>query len=293
MKTLQSIPAKNALTNFISIALAMFGCLLPSANAHAEAALADLIFLLPQIFIIGVYLQIKQFFWLMAALLAISWLLYAMISYSRDHDGGSRDPLLNSLAQLSLHRFMTGVSIVAVLWLGLTHMMFKQETLDSLTAADTALQKTRQQKNQQPEPLPVQEPPGLVNPFGGAWPDRMGYLAGAPLGASNGKTSIVISNSLAPSAVYVKLCYYGEVACKGIRHAYIGARWQFRMENVTPGEYELRYRETKPNGVAAKSRQITIVGNSAADEITWQIPYRPPNIAPPDTPFLAMDPAVF
>lgn len=292
MKIIHSIRAKNALTNFISVALVMLGWLLPSANACAEAALAELILLLPQIFIVGVYLQIKQFFWLIAALLVISWILYSMTSYSRDHDGGSRNPLLDSLAQLYLHRFMTRVSIVAVLWLVLTHMMFKQETLDSLTA-DVAPKKTRQQKNQQPVPLPVQKPPGLVNPFGGAWPDRMGYLAGAPLGASNGKTSIVISNSLAPSAVYVKLCYYGESACQGIRHAYIGARWQFRMENVTPGEYELRYRETKPNGVAAKSRQITIVGDSAADEITWQIPYKPPNIAPPDTPFLAMDPAVF
>jgi hypothetical protein len=65
------------------------------------------------------------------------------------------------------------------------------------------------------------------------------------------------------------------------------------MENVTPGEYELRFLQTTPHGKAAKSRKIIVTGEKAVDEITWQIPLNPAHSGPPDMQFTAIEAAAF
>jgi hypothetical protein len=271
-------------TRKAAITAGLLSTLLISSSANAEAALADLFIVIPEMLFLGVYLQIKKFFWLLAFLVALSWALQWMSRYYRDN--AVHDPLQAEASLLAFHRFINGIGITAVLWVLLTHMIFGQEKLASL---DTYM---KQQNTPKPAPRAA-EPPPLMNPFGGPWPDRMGYLQSAPFGARRGSTSVVISNSQSATPVYIKLCHYGVAACSGIRHAYIGANWYFRMEKVTPGEYELRFRQTTPHGKAAKSRKITVTGESATDEITWQIPLSPAHSGPPDMQFTAIDPAAF
>lgn len=264
----------------------LLSVLLLPGNACAEAALADFFIMLPQFLFLGVYLWIRKFFGLIALLVVLSWVIHWMACYYRDSGGSPNDPLLQGLQLLSVHRFMTGVGIVAVLWVALTYLMFGQERLASLD---------EYMKQPLPSAAPrVMEPPPLMNPFGGQWPpERMAYLKGAPHGARNGDTSIVISNSQSATPVYIKLCHYGVATCSGIRHAYISGNWYFRMENVTPGEYELRIRQTTPHGKAARSRKISVTGNRATDEIAWQIPAVPAASGTPDMQFTAIEPAAF
>lgn len=254
----------------------------------AEAALADLFIFIPKMMFLAVYLGILRYGWILVILVAFSWLVHGMVSYYRQHhDNADEDELLQGLLLLPSHRLMTGIGIVALAWLLLARVFFGGETLASLEA--------HMAKAATPMSTPAQpSPPIMVNPFGGAWPDRMGYLPGSPLLARNGNATLLVSNAESDLPVYVKLCHYGEEQCQGLRHAYIGGRWYFRFEQVTPGEYELRYRQTNPATVAARSGRIEIVyGNPADNEVKVQIPPQAPTANATDGIFTIMDIAAF
>jgi hypothetical protein len=115
-----------------ALAAGFLAALLLPISVNAEAALADLYILLPQMLMLGVYLQIKKFFWLIVTLAAVSWGLQGIARYYREN--GVHDPLQVETTLLLFHRFINGIGVVALLWLVLTHLLFGEEKLATLHA---------------------------------------------------------------------------------------------------------------------------------------------------------------
>lgn len=256
--------------------------------AQAEAALADMYLLLPKMLLALVYIGLLRYGWLLAVVVALGWLVHVSARYYRaHHDGADNDELMQLLRVLPSHRALTGIGIAALACWLLARVLISAEQLDSLEALMAQEVKPAQQVPPPATPLP------LTNPFGGQWPDRMGYLAGAPVLARNGRTTLLVSNESSGQPVYVKLCRYGEQACRGLRHAYIDAGWYFSFEQVTPGDYELRYQRTYPAGLAARSGRITIANGRVGQEVRVQIPAAPAATAEAGTAFTRIDTAAF
>lgn len=267
---------------------AALAVLLLPLPAQAEAALADFYLLLPKMLLALVYIGLLRYGWLLALVVALGWLMHLSARYYRaHHDGADNDELMQLLRVLPSLRALTGLGIAALACWLLARLLIGAEQLDSLEAHMAQAGKPVQQAP------PPATPPALANPFGGQWPDRMGYLTGASVLARNGRTTLLVSNESSGYPVYVKLCRFGVPACTGLRHAYIDAGWYFRFEQVTPGDYELRYQRTYPAGLAARSGRITIANGRVGQEVRVQIPTVPAATAEVGAAFTRIETAAF
>jgi hypothetical protein len=82
-----------------------------------------------------------------------------------------------------------------------------------------------------------------VAPNGSAWPQTSGYVEGYPLLNSDGHSSLTIDNSNNNSDVFLKLVSLDGTSETNVRQVFISASQSFTMSDISPGSYEIRYRD--------------------------------------------------
>lgn len=85
--------------------------------------------------------------------------------------------------------------------------------------------------------------PFAFDPNGRPWPAVPGYVAGFAQDFGDGLTTVTVDNRGNPSPVFVKLVALDYSPAPAVRHVYLPAHQQFRMEQLRPGRYEVRYHE--------------------------------------------------
>jgi hypothetical protein len=101
-------------------------------------------------------------------------------------------------------------------------------------------------------------------PNGAAWPAKADYVQGYPSIHANGLSTVTIDNSQNDSDVFVKLVsLYGPQAFP-VRTFFVPAHGSFSLNRVTPGSYDIRYRDLS-NGRLARSEAFSLEEISTDD----------------------------
>lgn len=88
----------------------------------------------------------------------------------------------------------------------------------------------------------------LTAPNGSSWPLVAAYIAGYPVLNQTGLATVSIDNRQNDSDVFVKLVALDSSEKSTVRTLYIPAYETFSMNGVTPGRYDVRYRDLKSGG---------------------------------------------
>ncbi|MFQ6403237.1 J domain-containing protein [Methylophilus sp. 'Pure River'] len=112
---------------------------------------------------------------------------------------------------------------------------------------------------------PIQHKPAytrpLEDPNGNEWPDFPTYVDGYPQLRTNGKSKVTVDNNRNDSDVFVKLYALQNNGAAPVRVFFIPAHSDFTVENITAGEYDLRYQNldsgklSRSESFVAKERQ--------------------------------------
>lgn len=98
-------------------------------------------------------------------------------------------------------------------------------------------------------------PPNAPN--GEAWPLKVGYVEGYPLLAKEGLSEVTVDNRQNDSDVFVKLVALDESQAFPVRQFYISAHSQFTLKGVSPGSYDIRYRDLDTGGLS-RSEEFSV-----------------------------------
>jgi hypothetical protein len=88
-----------------------------------------------------------------------------------------------------------------------------------------------------------------LDPQGRPWPRNSGYLAGFFAFNDDGLSTLKIDNALNSNSVYVKI--YDLDANRPVRQVFIRDRGTVTLRNLSPGRYEMRYRNLLTGQLAA------------------------------------------
>ncbi|MEP7100137.1 MAG: J domain-containing protein [Burkholderiales bacterium] len=86
-------------------------------------------------------------------------------------------------------------------------------------------------------------------PNGEPWPARSGYVDGYPLMNKGGLSEIKVDNTRSESDMFVKLVSLDGPTAFPARTFFVAARAHLTLEGLTPGTYELRYRNLASGGL--------------------------------------------
>lgn len=226
-------------------ALLLMALLLGSPAARAEAALADLIFLMPQILLAGLYQELATpWVWggLWAAA-ALCWLLYALTG--RDVMGVFTDRWAgrgSRASSFTSYGAFTFWAVICSLYV-LVGSFF-------VGATDAARQSASAAKAAAPAQPPPAETPTLRYPHGkseanprGEWPATSGPLPGLRTEAHGGNAYLMLRNP-GSEGLWVRLCT-ADLApdCIARREVYIAPHHHYLMERVGEGRYHLAFAE--------------------------------------------------
>jgi hypothetical protein len=89
-----------------------------------------------------------------------------------------------------------------------------------------------------------------VTPNDKPWPVSAGYVSGYKQTYFLGLSSVTVDNRQNDSDVFVKLVTIDSTFNYPVRHFYIPAHQQFTLKKVTPGEYDIRYRDLNTGALA-------------------------------------------
>ncbi len=111
-------------------------------------------------------------------------------------------------------------------------------------------------------PQPAAPPkPSYVRPVkapnGEPWPTDSAYVKGFPRIHANGLSKVTVDNSQNDSDVFVKLVSLDSSNAFPVRTFFIPARGSFTALKVTPGSYDVRYRDLN-TGRLSRSEQFTL-----------------------------------
>lgn len=98
----------------------------------------------------------------------------------------------------------------------------------------------------------------VAAPNGQPWPAVSGYVPGYPGSATNGSSTITIDNTRNSSDVFLKLISLESGKMKPVRFCYIKAFSDFKLKNVAPGRFDVRYQDLSL-GSFSKTEEFSIV----------------------------------
>lgn len=90
----------------------------------------------------------------------------------------------------------------------------------------------------------------LYAPNGKAWPTVAGYVKGYKKLNTAGLSSVTVDNTQNDSNVFVKLVSLNGANAYPARQFFIPAYGKFKVNNVTPGSYDVRYRDLTSGGLS-------------------------------------------
>jgi hypothetical protein len=113
-----------------------------------------------------------------------------------------------------------------------------------------------------PVALAPKPKPSYVRPTtaenGQPFPATSGYIKKYPLKANDGYSSLTIKNDENDSDVYVKVFDLNKKSkAKPIRYFFVRARESFTAEKITPGKYDVRYRDLN-SGATTKTQDFQL-----------------------------------
>ena len=121
-------------------------------------------------------------------------------------------------------------------------------------------------------PRPVYAPPRPVYvrpttaPNGNPWPATADYVAGYPHTHTDGYSKVTIDNSQNDSDVFVKLVSLDGAETFPVRVFFIPAGASSTLDSVTPGDYDIRYRDLD-SGSLSRSQQFSLKENKTYNEV--------------------------
>jgi hypothetical protein len=113
-----------------------------------------------------------------------------------------------------------------------------------------------------PVALAPKPKPSYVRPTtaenGQPFPATSGYIKKYPLKANDGYSSLTIKNDENDSDVYVKVFDLNKRSkAKPVRYFFVRARESFTAEKITPGKYDVRYRDLN-SGATTKTQEFQL-----------------------------------
>jgi curved DNA-binding protein CbpA len=137
------------------------------------------------------------------------------------------------------------------LWLGAIAGTALLGALSYFLAASFQTRKTRPRPKPSYAAAPTRQP-SLTRfaPNGQEWPAQAAELAGYPVLNTRGTLFIKLDNSNNDSDVFVKLVSRDATTPYAARHVFIPAFGDFTMTDLTPGVYDIRYRDLSTNAAA-------------------------------------------
>lgn len=96
-----------------------------------------------------------------------------------------------------------------------------------------------------------------TDPKGNPWPPIAGYLKKYPIRNNDGLSKVTIDNTQNDSDVFLKLTFADINPPKDVRYVYIPAGQSFLFENVTAGNYYVKYKNLN-TGKSAKSENFLL-----------------------------------
>lgn len=122
----------------------------------------------------------------------------------------------------------------------------------------------------EPEPAPIPDPEPIAqpqpqpvdtkmtkDPNGREWPRGSGYLRGIDVRNNNGLSSLTIDNTGSDNSYFVKLVDVSSGRPHGVRYIKVNGRSSFTMKNLSPSQYEIRYKDIVTRS-AAKSEPFGV-----------------------------------
>lgn len=230
---------------FLRTALLPLALLLGSPAARAEAALADLIFLLPQILLAGIYHELSRP-WVWGGLWAaagLCWLLYALTG--RDFMGVLMDRWSGTRAGASSftsYGAFTFWAVVCSLYVLVGSFFVRSPGAAKRGASAANAAAPAPVQPAAPAMLPYPHGESEANPRG-EWPTTSGALPGLSVQAHGGNAYLMLHNP-GSDGLWVRLCA-ADLApdCIARREIYIAPRHQYLLERVAEGRYHLAFAE--------------------------------------------------
>lgn len=124
---------------------------------------------------------------------------------------------------------------------------------------------------------PVKSAPAPVRPVytrpasapnGSPWPSKAAYVKGYPIDNDSGYSDVTVDNAQNDADVFVKLVSLGGVAAFPVRQFYIPAGSRFKMNKVSAGKYDIRYRDLKTGGLS-RSEAFDVEEERTADGVQY------------------------
>lgn len=105
-------------------------------------------------------------------------------------------------------------------------------------------------------------------PNGQPWPVSAGYVKGYQRLHADGLSTVTVDNSQNNSDVFVKLVSLDGAQAYPVRQFYIPAFNSFALKKVTPGNYDIRYRDLS-NGGLSRSEAFSVKETPTSDGIRY------------------------
>jgi hypothetical protein len=87
-------------------------------------------------------------------------------------------------------------------------------------------------------------------PNGAPWPSRASYVADYPVLSTDGLSEVTVDNGQNSSDVFVKLVSLDGSKAFPVRQFFIPAHDRFMLDHVSPGNYDVRYRDLSSGGLS-------------------------------------------
>lgn len=114
-----------------------------------------------------------------------------------------------------------------------------------------------------------------LTPRGLPWPDTSGYLPGYPVLARNGLSTLTVDNSGSRSDVLLKLVAIDGNTPLPVRTSFVRGESTFTMENIAPGNYDLRYQSLDTGEIYRSERfelaEIREAGGTSANRNLFRL----------------------
>lgn len=115
----------------------------------------------------------------------------------------------------------------------------------------------------QPAPRPAYVRPATA-PNGTSWPIKAAYIKNGVFLNTAGKSTVTVDNTRNSSDVHAKLIYLGGPKAFPVREFFIPGKQKFTLASVTPGLYDVRYRDLDSGGLS-RSDSFSIEEIETAD----------------------------
>jgi hypothetical protein len=135
------------------------------------------------------------------------------------------------------------------------------DAISSLPSPSTSTPVIDSTSSPSPIALTPKPKPSYVRPTtaenGQPFPATSGYIKKYQQKANSGYSSLTIKNDGNDSDVYVKVFDLNKSKAKPVRYFFVRARESFTAEKITPGKYDVRYRDLE-SGATTKTQDFQL-----------------------------------